>query len=439
MNAISIFTQVREELATPLLLFVLRGGGAAAAFGTSLLMVHNMDAAKMGIALTCMSIAPLTAILVTGSSEAGCVRFIIAYLEKNDSAKARGMVRFNRQITLALGSLTLCGLLLWHLLMAKRGYEIPLFMVLTIITAVLLGWLRIGAAHAMSLGKVIRSLAPFSFFRQLLLLLGLGFWVLIGKELTIQTVVATMLVSVTVVLALQAALNRRPMQQLGHGEIDVSDRKEWTKVGLQLGLTLLFVQFSRDLTLVIGAFSLSPADISVLGIATAIVGFAKFFVIAVNQSVTPKLSQAIARDDTEELMLRVAMTNQLNFWPMVLAFFMFWVFGDQVAAIFGPDFSDIAVILLILMIEPLALAYFGPCGNLLSLSGHQYVLLPLSAVAVLLLTICVTVGAQLDGLRGAAIGSSITWLFWSASLGILCRKYTKHNTTLLSSTLRNLK
>lgn len=435
----SIFTQVREELATPLLLFVLRGGGAAAAFGTSLLMVHNMSAANMGIALTCMSIAPLAAILVTGSSEAGCVRFIIAYLDRNEIDKARGMIRFNRQITLSVGCLTLAGLLIWQILMADQGYEIPLFMAMTIMTAVLLGWLRIGAAHAMSLGKVIRSLAPFSFFRQLLLLLGLGFWVLIGKALTIETVVATMLASVVVVLVLQAALNYSPMQRIGSGDVDVSDRSEWTKVGLQLGLTLLFVQFSRDLTLVIGAFSLSPEDISVLGITTAIVGFAKFFVIAVNQSVTPKLSQAIARADTEVLMLRVAMTNQLNFWPMVLAFVMFWFFGDQVAAIFGPDFSDVAVILVILMIEPLALAYFGPCGNLLSLSGHQYVLLPLSAVAVLLLAICVTVGAQLDGLRGAAIGSSITWVFWSASLSVLCQKYTKHNTTLLSSTLRNLK
>jgi len=259
-------------------------------------------------------------------------------------------------------------------------------------------------------------------------------WVLTGKPLNVVVVVSIMLVSVVVVLALQAVLNHQPMQRLGTGHADVSDRKEWTKVGLQLGATLIFVQFSRDLTVVTSSLTLAPEDVAVIGIASAIVGLAKFFVVAVNQSMTPKISAAIADGNTTALMQRVAITNHLKFWPMLLVFFVFWALGDYVGIFFGPNFENIVPILLILTLEPLALAFFGPGGNILSLSGHQFVLLPLSIVTVLLLMSAVTIGAQFDGVRGVAIGSSFTWVFWSASLAVLTARYVKQDVTLVSST-----
>ena len=434
-----ILSVFRSELSTPLLLVILRTGGAVAAFFTSLIMARTMEPAEMGIALTCMSAAPIAAIFVTGSSEAGCVRFIIAYLDRDEMEKARGMVYFNRRVTLVIGAVLLIVLLIWQLWLIGGETDFPIVFAITAITAAMLGWLRIGAAHAMALGEVVRSLAPFSFFRQVIMLLGLVGLVLVDRSLDVETVVLIMLFSTGVVLVLQAALNHGPMQRIGTGPADMSDRREWTTVGLQLGLTLIFVQFSRDLTIVMSSFSLLPKDVGVLGIATAIVGFAKFFVIAVNQSITPKLSKAIARGDTDALVHMVAITNHLKFWPMVLAIIAFWLFGDNVAAIFGPDYADVASILVILALEPLALAFFGPGGNFLSLSGHQSVLLPLSGVTILLLAAAVTIGAYVDGLHGVALGSSITWIFWGASLAVLTRRYAGYNVTLFSSTLHLLR
>ena len=437
MTSIARFLSgVRSELATPLTLVVLRSGGMGAAFLTSVLMARTMDAAEVGIALTCMSVASLSAILVTGSSEAGCVRFVVAYLERGELGKARGMVRFNRRVTLGVGLALLASLSIGQLLAARVGESLSPVLVATALTTLLLGWLRIGAAHAMALGEVVRSLAPFSFFRQGFLLLGLASWLLSGRQPDVSVVVSLMLISAGVALALQALLNRDPMRRLGTGHADGSDWKAWTGVGLQLGLALLFVQFSRDLTLVVGALSLSAEDVGVLGIATAIVGFAKFFVVAINQSVLPELSRAVACGDMETFMRRTAITNHLKFWPMVLAFLLFWLLGERVAAVFGPGFSDIAPILLILMLEPLALAFFGPGGSYLSLSGRQSVMLPLSIATIALLAAAVTLGAHAGGLRGAALGSSVAWIFWSASLAVLARRHAGRDITLLSSTWR---
>lgn len=435
MKVQNLLSLVRSELLIPLALVTLRLGGAFAAFSTSLIMARTMDPSDMGVVLTCLSVAPLAAILVTGSTDAGCVRFIIAYLERGEFDKARGMVRFNRRVTLSIGTLLFVALSIWLWFANGSEHESSIVIAMTALTGLLLGWLRLGAAHAMALGKVVRSLAPFSFFRQVLLFLSLGFWLLLQKPLDVHIAVTFMLVSTAVVVALQAKLNHIPMMRIGEGVADFSDQREWVKVGLQLGLTLIFVQFSRDLTIVISSWSLSSDEIAVLGITTAIVGFAKFYVIAVNQSITPKISAAIARQDTSALMQRVAISNHMKFWPMLLAALLFWLLGDYVAAIFGPNFSNITPVLLVLSLEPLALAFFGPGGNVLSLSGHQFVMLPLSIATVLFLIVAITMGAHLDGVRGAAIGSSFTWIFWSASLALLTHRYTRHNVTLPGSTV----
>jgi len=427
---------IRTDVKTPLTLVFLRTGGALAAFAISLIMARTMDQTDMGIALTCMSVAPLVSVLITGSTEAGCVRFIVAYIQSNAIEKARGMVQFNRQVAKTLTLLLLFGFIGWLVLFARSANDTTALIALTAITASLLGWMRLGAAHALALGHVVRSIAPFSFLRQLFLLIGLVIWSITGTTLSATQVVLVMMFSTAIALLTQSGLNQRPMQQLGSGISDDSDRGEWGKVGLQLGLTLLFVQFSRDLFLLVSAVSLSPAEVAVLGIATAIVAFAKFGVVAVNQSITPRLSKAIARSDTQAFIREVRLSNHLKFWPMVMVFIVFVVFGDRIAAIFGPNFSAMTPILLILMTEPIALAFFGPGGQYLSLSGHQSVLLQLSLVTLLVLVVAVTLGARIDGLRGAAIGSSLTWTFWCASLALLTHRYAREDVTLMASLRR---
>lgn len=422
----------------PLLLVVMRIGGASAAFFISLIMARSMDPAEMGIAMTYLSIAPIAAILVTGSTEAGCVRYIIGYLEHEEIDKARAMVRFNRQVALVSGAIVLVAVFVLQWDGIRRGEDFAITVAMIAMATVLLGWLRIGAAHAMALGKVIRSVAPTTFFRQMFLLLGLIVWIWAVGSPDAVAVVGMMLASVFIVLAIQCALNYRPLQRIGSTAIDASDRGDWIKVGMQLGLTLLFVQFSRDLTLVISAISLPPEDISVLAIATAIIALAKFFVVAVNQSITPELSRSLARDDMQAFMRKVVISNHMKFWPMILMFIVFFLFGHHIARLYGSAFDSVAPILLILMIEPLALAFFGPGGQYLSLSGHQHVLLPLSIITLLVLACAVTLGSRVGGLHGAAVGASATWLFWSASLAALTRRYAKRDVTLLSSFSRNV-
>ncbi len=430
-------SKILSELKTPLVLVTMRVCGAVAAFILSILMARTMDPTEMGVAMTCMSAAPLATLLVTGSTEAGCLRFLVAYLDKNELSKFRGMVSFNRRVTFWLGVVFIGITIIWLLMSDRESGDLSTVILLTAITAVLLSWQKIASAHVMSLGHVVLAMAPYSLWRQVLLVLCVGLWILADNALTKEVVASGMLLSVIAVLILQVVLNRRPMQRVIAGKSDVSDysdHREWTKVGLQLGITLLFVQFSRDLTLVVSSFSLSPEDISVLGIATAIVGFAKFYVVAINQSLGPKLSEAVARNEIEKIQKKIIFTNHLKFWPMILVLILFWLLGDEIAKIFGPGFANIGMLLPILMLEPLAVAFFGPGGQLLSMSGHQFIMLPLSIATIAVLVCAITIGAHLGGLVGAAYGSSVAWVFWTVSLALFARKYARHDVSMFSAT-----
>jgi len=124
---------IGAEVKTPLTLVFLRTGGAAAAFVISLIMARTMDQSDMGIALTCMSAAPLASMLITGSTEAGCVRFMVAHIQANALDKARGMVQFNRQVATVLSVLLLVGLLSWFVLFARSSTGSPALWLMTVL------------------------------------------------------------------------------------------------------------------------------------------------------------------------------------------------------------------------------------------------------------------------------------------------------------------
>ena len=427
--------KIVSELKTPLVLVTMRIGGAVAAFILSLLMARTMDPAEMGVAMTCLSAAPLATLLVTGSTEAGCLRFLVAYLEKNEFSKFRGMVSFNRGVTLVLGIVFIAMTIGWLWITGRESGDLSTVILLTAITTVLLSWQKIASVHVLSLGHVVLAMAPYSFWRQVVLVLSIGFWILADNDVTKEVVASGMLVSAIAVLMLQVVLNRRPMQRVAEGKSvipDYSDFREWTKVGLQLGITLLFVQFSRDLTLVFSSLSLSPENIGVLGIATAIVGFAKFYVVAIDQTLSPKLSAAVARNEIDKIQSKITITNHLKFWPMVFVFIFFCFFGEEIAGIFGPGFEGIATLLPILTLEPLAMAFFGPGGHLLAMTGRQFVMLPLSVATIAVLAGSITIGAHLGGIEGAAYGSALAWFFWTVSLALLARKHVGHDVSIFS-------
>lgn len=409
--------------AMPATLISLRVGGAITAFAISLILARNMAPAEMGRAMFLMSLAILLGSLASAGIEAGAVRFVAKYRHDVRLDKARGFIRLNRLIVCFVGP-TLCiagvGLLWSRSLYGQTALDVALVMAL--VTAVVSGFLRVGAAHAMAFGKVIRSLAPSTFVRQICFLAVLAAYIsIIGRPAALD-VIGMFLVGNLMAFVVQFVWNKRLTISIDGGDADVSDWREWMQYGLLLAPTLLFVQYARDLTIIFAAWGLEPEDIAVLGVATALVAFIKFGVAAINQSITPKMAMLIAEDKSVDLRELINTSNHMKFWPALLCLGLVMVFGETVLGFFGEAFQGQRNILLILMLEPLALAFFGPAGQYISLSGRQRALLPIALIALVFMMVAINVGAWYFGLTGAAFGVAVTWIAWSSYLAFYVRK-----------------
>ncbi|WP_324753939.1 hypothetical protein [Roseovarius sp. Pro17] len=410
--------------ATPVTLIGLRISGALSAFLVSLLMARYMDTAEMGRAMVLMSTAVLSGIFVSLGIESGAVRYVATYRKDDRSDRARGFFHFSWQLVAVAGLAISVGAVVFLWLRAEvLGRPFDIALAVALITACVTGVLRVGAAKAMAFGKVIRSLAPATFIRQMFLLVALMLYIWGVGQPTALTVIIVFLVGNILAAGIQFLWNRGIADGISGEGHDVSEWPKWVRYGLALAPTLLFVQYSRDLTLIFASWTVPAEDIAVLAIATALVNFAKFGVASINMSVAPKMADLVVRDDRLALRHLINVSNHMKVWPSLVCFCLLALFGSDLLGIFGEEFRDNADILLILMLEPLALAFFGPSGQYLALSGQQRALMYAAIAALFVMMIAVSMSGAAFGLRGAAWAVAMCWVFWSAGLAYLTRKH----------------
>jgi O-antigen/teichoic acid export membrane protein len=433
-------TKLLRLYAVPATLVGLRIAGAMAAFLVSLLLARNMETAEMGRAMVLMSLSILLGSVASVGMEAGAVRFIAKYKQANQLAKARGFLRLNRRIVGLFGpALFLTMIAVVWMISAWTQSPLNAGLIAALVTAVATGFLVVGSAHAMAFGKVVASLAPSAFIRQAWLLGALALYIsLIAPPTAVQVICLFLFANVFAVIVQSLWCRGMTASIAGDGH-DMSGWGEWLRFGFSLAPALLFVQYARDLTLIFSAWGLEPEDVAVLGVVTALVAFVKFAVVAVNQSMTAKMAKLVVADQQAELRELITTSNHMKLWPVLLGFVFFLVFGDAILGLFGEPFQERSHLLLILMLEPLALAFFGPGGQYISMSGRQRALFPAALVAILFMMVAINLGAWGFGLTGAAFGVAVTWIAWSGFLAFYVHKQTGMDLSFISSLSASMK
>jgi len=420
--------------AVPATLVGLRISGAAAAFLVSLMLARNMAPSEMGQSMVLMSLAILLGTAASLGIEAGAVRFVAKYKQAGMLHKARGFIWLNKRIVTVFGPVVFFSAAGFFWVRAAWDQSLPdIALMVALITACATGFLRVGAAHALAFGKVVASLAPSTFIRQVFLLTALALYIwIVGQPKALHVITFFLLGNIFAALT-QWIWCRGMANGIAGPDRDISDWPEWLRFGASMAPALLFVQYARDLTLIFSAWGLRSEDVAVLGIVTALVAFVKFGVAAINQSITAKMAKLIAEDRDTELRELINTSNHMKIWPVLICFALFALFGEAILGVFGEPFRGHANLLLILMLEPLALAFFGPGGQYISLSGRQRALLPAALVAIIFMMVAINLGIWAYGLTGAALGVAVTWIAWSAYLAFYVRAQTGMGLTLITS------
>lgn len=198
----------------------------------------------------------------------------------------------------------------------------------------------------------------------------------------------------------------------------------WRTVGIGLWAVAAVDALSQNAGVFAVSFIISPEEAGPYFTAARTTSLIGLPLVAANMVGAPIISRLFHRGEQANLQKTCRLMCVGAAVPSLIGFFIFAVWGKEILAIFGDNYSSAYDILLILGLAQVINGACGPTGYLMQMIGHER-----SFVRILLICNCIGLLAQLVltfffGAVGAAIGSAgnlIGWNLWARSY---CIKFT---------------
>jgi O-antigen/teichoic acid export membrane protein len=424
-------------LSTSSLLSVARVAGAGAGFVTQIVLARTLAASALGLFYSVTSLAAVVGLIAAHGYPGIAPRFLARYKSQGKGALVAAFIaRARRDATVYVAiatCLVLAGAWLWptleleeRLALTAAALSIPANASLRVNGSLAASIRRFGLAYLPD-----TSIRPFLLLGAILALIGSGVALTASSATWALTAVFTLLAFV------QYALLAKDMPKGKAPEAPLRLVSVWRREAKPLIVVALFTYFFADVDILMVTPLLSNAETAAVGLCLKLALLVGFAVQVSHQVVMPDLADARARKD--EGPIRATLTRALWF-PLAVtvaatAFVALW--GEQLLAIFGPEFVGAKIPLVIMMGAQLARAIFGPSVSLLMVIGAQRQNAALAIAALAVLGLSNLALAPLYGVLGAAIAVAIATLFWLAASAIVLARASGLRTDalfLLSST-----
>jgi O-antigen/teichoic acid export membrane protein len=355
-----------------------RGGGlnliGAVCSQVSLLAImavlaHGLGSRDVGRYAECFALLSLLSLLSLAGFRAGMTRFVAIQLADDDPARLRGTIRLGLVLTLAVSSAIGAALAL------GSGWVADLFHDPQLATGIRLVGLTLPAATfsdaALAATQGWRTQRPFTFIGRifepvvrlsltvLALLVGAGldgaFWaVAVGAWAT----------GLLAARSLHVLLRSTPrvVRIYPAREIFSFSMVSWLSALAATGLIW------AD-TLLLGHLT-GADDVGVYNVATRLVMLAVFVMAPINAAFAPHMAHLHHTGQTTDLARTYGMATSWILRLSMPAFVMLLVFAKDLLRFFGPEFRVGATVTIVLALGQLVSAAAGPCGTVLSMSGH---------------------------------------------------------------------
>lgn len=195
---------------------------------------------------------------------------------------------------------------------------------------------------------------------------------------------------------------------------------------LKVGLPLLFVQATNTIansidTIMIGVY-MTPKDVGVYSIAYKLAFVSSFLLQITNAVLSPRIAAMYANNQIDQLQAIVKKISKVLFLMGILSFIVLLVSGRLMLGIWGAEFIEGYVPLLILGVGQFFNMLTGCVGVIISLCGQERawgVISLISAIGNTLLNIFLIKSL---GINGAAIATAVTMISVNVVAVILVKK-----------------
>jgi O-antigen/teichoic acid export membrane protein len=401
--------------------FLTRVIGAAAVFGTQILLARWMGATEIGIYVYAFSLCNLLAIIAGLGLSSSAIRYIGQGIAHKDHKPIVGFARIGMQIVLLSG---ICFAIFGEILVYQtNGIISPHYIkaltvaMLAIPALCLMNW---QSTVAQCLGWFSAAFMPVNVSRPLLLVLAIVVANVFGHNLN-AAYVMLLHVAIMILLWLTSAIYmRRRLNRRFKGVTPSYQTALWLRTGLPLLFVALFSNFFLDINIVAVGLYLNPDQLAIFNASFRVAVLIAFGIQSIDAILLPRFSQLYAANDSAKLQRIITLTTQLKFWSSLCGVVIFTLWGKDILAYFGKEFVQGYDTLLLLALSQLTRAAAGPLAQILSLTGHHVYCLLVSVFSTLVMLVLNYFLIKHFGLIGAGITVVLVIALESILLSVAC-------------------
>ena len=387
--------------------FALKVLAAGLAFGLNVVLARLLGAEGSGIFFLAFTIVLIVAAIGRVGMENALVRFIAANIAANQPGKVLGVYR--KAMLYSLAAATLFSMLLYLLapwmsqvIFTKPELTKPLtIMALAVVPLALL------TLHAYALQGLKKIAASVSVLRVIVPLVTCLVALLFVPAYGIDAAVWGYLLATVVTLLIGRWLWQRATHPFNTHPAEF-DRSELLASSMPLfGVVLMNMVITWSPMLFLGVWE-SSKNVGIYSAASRTAMLTSFVLVAVNSIAAPKFAALYQQGDIQALGAVARNSAKIMIVLASPALLLFLLFPEWVLSVFGEEFKQGAVVLMILSAGQFINVATGSVGYLLMMSGHERLMRNN-------LLFCAIVGVLLNlwlipnyGIVGGAISAAIT-------------------------------
>lgn len=220
----------------------------------------------------------------------------------------------------------------------------------------------------------------------------------------------------------------RDLQKINSDSTEEIPYKDILKTSLPLLLSssLVMIMWWSD-TFILGVYK-TEAEVGIYSVAVKLATIASFVYNAVTSILLPKIAQYYKNDKILELKNTIQYSAKLIIFVTLPIVIVIAVFSRFFLSIFGTEYVNGYLILLILLVAQFTNALTGPVGPFLSMSGlerQQFIIVCLALLFNLVISFFLV---ENYGGEGVALGSAIGMMFWNITGAIYIKVKLKYQT-----------
>ena len=158
---------------------------------------------------------------------------------------------------------------------------------------------------------------------------------------------------------------------------------------------------------------------------------ASLSLMAINSIAGPKFAEMFSKNDFSSLKKVVHQSTEIIFWTTIPFVIVFFIFPQKIMLLFGDEFKTGSNALMILSLAKLISSFSGSVGNILQMTGNQFVYMLILSVGALCNVVFNYYLIPIYNIEGAAIASLLSMSLWNLVMVYFIKKefgfYTFYN------------